>query len=181
MTSIERNIKLRESQTLSRVLGEQVVATLGGLEWSWFLASTLTVLVFVAALVLTVTLTHDAGVYLPLFLAFVIVNAAVQSLQKVCFVGVTERSIGVTQRPFYLYILTLFVNRPARRMFTAPLAAAHVTARSHPLGWSVRYDGPGPRGQSLRLQVGNRSFGDLEEVLAALRAGGASVDGLPGE
>jgi hypothetical protein len=42
VTSTERNIKLRESQTLSRILSEQVVATVVGFEWSWFLARTST-------------------------------------------------------------------------------------------------------------------------------------------
>ena len=47
-----------------------------------------------------------------------------------------------------------------------------------PLGKSVRYSGPGPQRQGLRLIVGNRSAGDLKDVLAALQSGGASVAGL---
>jgi hypothetical protein len=48
-----------------------------------------------------------------------------------------------------------------------------------PRSRSIRYYGPGAEGRSLRLNVIGRWRRDLDEVLAALYARGASVAGLP--
>jgi hypothetical protein len=85
--------------------------------------------------------------------------------------------VAVTQRQLICYRLSRMDNEPARPLFCAPLLAVRVTSlgRSMP-GWrSVRYDGPGAEGRSLRLNVHGRWRRDLDEVLAALQAQGASV------
>lgn len=175
MTSSVRSVELRESPALRQILepGDRIVAGTVASEGLWLLISTLVTLILVLTFFLAAVITRDAHVYLPILIASAVVNAAVQSRQKIYFVVVTERQL-ICQR------LSRLTGRLTRLLFTAPLAAAHVTAGGQtPLGKSVRYSGPGPHRQGLHLYVGNRSAGDLEEVLAALQAGGASVAGLP--
>jgi hypothetical protein len=49
--------------------------------------------------------------------------------------------------------------------------------RRFPRWKSIRYDGPGAEGRSLRLNVAGRWRQDLDEVLAALQAQGGRVEG----
>jgi hypothetical protein len=44
---------------------------------------------------------------------------------------------------------------------------------------AVRYSGPGADGRGVRFNVSGRWRRDLNEVLVALQAGGAAVDGMP--
>ena len=173
MTSSVRSIELRNSPALLQILepGDRIVAGMVASEGFWLLISTLVTPVLVLAFFLAAVITHDAHVYVPLLIAAVVVNTAVQSRQKPYFVVVTEREL-------ICHRLARFAWRLTRLLFTAPLPAAHVTVGAQtPLGKSVRYWGPGPQRQRLHLYVGSRSAGDLEEVLAALQAGGASVAG----
>ena len=170
-----RSVELKKSPALLQTLdpGDRIVAGMVASEGWWLLVSTLVTLILVLTFFLAAVITRDAHVYVPILIASAVVNAAVQSRQKVYFVVVTERQL-------ICHRLSRFTWRPTRLLFTAPLAAAHVTVGGQtPLGQPVRYSGPGPQRQGLHLHVGNRSAGDLEEVLAALQAGGASVAGLP--
>jgi hypothetical protein len=173
VTSSVRSVELRKNPALLQILepGDRIVAGMVASEGSWLLISTLVTLVLVLAFFLAAVITHDAHVYLPLLIASGVVSTAVQSRQKVYFVVITEREL-------ICHGLARFAWRLTRLLFTAPLPAAHVTVGAQtPLGKSVRYRGPGPQRQGLHLYVGNRSAGDLEEVLAALQTGGASVAG----
>jgi hypothetical protein len=88
--------------------------------------------------------------------------------------------VAVTERQLICYRLSRMTNEPVRLMFCAPLLAVRVTSlgRSAPRSTSIRYDGPGAERRSLRLNVTGRWRQDLDEVLAALHARGASVAGL---
>jgi len=72
-------------------------------------------------------------------------------------------------------------NEPVRLLFRAPLAAVRVTgARSGAPAWrAFRYSGPGAESRAPRLNVHWRWRQDLDEVLWALQAGGAVVEGAP--
>ena len=87
--------------------------------------------------------------------------------------------VAVTERQLICYRLSRMTNEPVRLMFCAPLLAVRVTSlgRSGPRSTSIRYDGPGAEKRSLRLNVIGRWRQDLDEVLAALHARGASVAG----
>jgi len=88
--------------------------------------------------------------------------------------------VAVTQRQFICYRMSSLGNEPSRLLFSAPLAAVRVTFLPGRMpGWrAIRYDGPGADGRSLRFNVSGRWRRDLNEVLAALQAGGAAVDGM---
>ncbi len=173
MTSSARSVELRESPALLQILepGDRIVASMVASEGSWLLVSTLVTLVLVLAFFLVIVTTHDAYVIFPVLIVAGVANVAVQSRRKVYFVVVTERQL-------ICYGAARFGWRLTRLLFTAPLAAGHVTVGgATPLGKSVRYSGFGPQRQGLHVYVGNRSAGDLEGVLAALRGGGATVGG----
>jgi hypothetical protein len=175
VTSSARSAELRENPALLQILepGDRIVAGMVATEGFWLLISTLVTAVLVLAFFLAAAITHDAHVYVPLLIASAVVNTALQSRQKVYFVVVTERQL-------ICHGLSRFAWRLTRLLFTAPLPGAHVTVGAQtPLGKAVRYTGPGLQRQGLRLWVGNRSAGDLEDVLAALQTGGASVAGPP--
>lgn len=89
--------------------------------------------------------------------------------------------VAVTERQLICYRLSRMTSEPVRLLFCAPLLAVRVTSlgRSAPRSASIRYDGPGAEGRSLRLNVTGRWRQDLDEVLTALHARGASVAGLP--
>jgi hypothetical protein len=89
--------------------------------------------------------------------------------------------IAVTQRQFICYRLARFGNEPTRLLFCAPLASVRITSLGSALPrWrSVRYSGPGAGDRGLRLNVHGRWRKDLDEVLAALQASGAAVEGAP--
>ena len=89
--------------------------------------------------------------------------------------------VAVTQRQLICYRLSRMNNAPVRLLFCAPLLSTRVTylGRSWPRWRSIRYDGPGAEGRSLRLNVSGRWRQDLDEVLAALQAQGGRVEGLP--
>jgi hypothetical protein len=89
--------------------------------------------------------------------------------------------VAVTQRQLICYRLSRVTNSPGRLLFCAALPAVRVTSlrRTVP-GWrSIRYDGPGAGERGLRLNVPGSWRQDLDEVLPALNALGASVSGLP--
>jgi hypothetical protein len=89
--------------------------------------------------------------------------------------------VAVTQRQLICYRLFRMTNVPARLLFCAPPPTVRVTRMGRRMpGWrSIRYNGPGAEGRSLRLNVAWPWRRDLDEVLAALHARGASVAGLP--
>ena len=92
--------------------------------------------------------------------------------------------VAVTERQLICYRLSRMTNEPVRLTFGAPLLAVRMTSlgRSVARSTSIRYDGPGAEGRSLRLTVTGRWRQDLDEVLAALHARGASVAGpLPAQ
>ena len=87
--------------------------------------------------------------------------------------------VAVTQRQVICYRLSRMNNAPGRLLFCAPLLSTRVTYLGRFLRWrSIRYDGPGAEGRSLRLNVAGRWRQDLDEVLAALLAQGGGVEGL---
>jgi hypothetical protein len=90
--------------------------------------------------------------------------------------------VAVTQRQLICYRLSRTNNEPQRLLFCAPLPAVRMTSLGRSvLRWrSIRYDGPGAEGRSLRLNVQGRWREDLDQVLAALHAQGASVAPGPG-
>jgi hypothetical protein len=89
--------------------------------------------------------------------------------------------LAVTQRQLICYRLARMDNEPTRLLFCAPLAAVRMTSlrRRMPFWRSVRYSGPGTGDRSLRFNVQGNWRKDLDEVLAALQAGGAAVEGAP--
>jgi hypothetical protein len=89
--------------------------------------------------------------------------------------------IAITQRQFICYRLSRFGNEPTRLLFCAPLASVRITSLGSgtPRWRSVRYSGPGAGDRNLRLNVYGHWRKDLDEVLAALQAGGAAVEGTP--
>jgi hypothetical protein len=89
--------------------------------------------------------------------------------------------VAVTRQQLICCRLSRMGGEPTRLLFRAPLAAVRMTSlRGGALRWrSVRYTGPGADGRGLRLNVHGRWREDLDEVLAALQAGGAAVEGLP--
>jgi hypothetical protein len=89
--------------------------------------------------------------------------------------------VAVTQRQFICYRMSRLGNEPSRLLFGAPLAAVRVTSRGGrvPSWRSLIYSGPEADGRRLRLNGSKRWRNDLNEVLAALQAGGAAVDGMP--
>jgi hypothetical protein len=89
--------------------------------------------------------------------------------------------VAVTQRQLICYRMSRFGNEPSRLLFSTPLEAVRMTRLNGRVpNWrAVRYSGPGADGSGLRLNVSNRWRRDLNEVLAALQAGGAAVDGMP--
>jgi hypothetical protein len=92
--------------------------------------------------------------------------------------------VAVTQRQLICYRLSRITGRPVRLLFSAPLAAVRVTPGHRIPVWtgcwrSIRYEGPGAEGRNLQLTVGWGQRRQLDEVLAAMCARGASVAGLP--
>jgi hypothetical protein len=92
--------------------------------------------------------------------------------------------VAVTQRQLICYRLSGMTGRPVRLLFSAPLAAVRVTPGHRMPVWvtcwrSIRYAGPGAEGRNLQLTVGWSQRRQLDEVLAALHARGASVAGFP--
>jgi hypothetical protein len=89
--------------------------------------------------------------------------------------------VAVTQRQLICYRLSRMASEPTRLMFCAPLAAVRMTSAGAraPRWRSIRYSGPGAESRGLRFNVLGRWRQDLDEVLTALRAGGAGVEGLP--
>ena len=89
--------------------------------------------------------------------------------------------VAVTRRQLICYRLSWMNNAPVRLLFCAPLPSTRVTylGGAMPRWRSIRYDGPGAEGRSLRLNVVGRWRQDLDEVLAALQAQGGRVEGLP--
>jgi hypothetical protein len=89
--------------------------------------------------------------------------------------------LAVTQQQFICYRLSKVGNEPTRLLFRAPLASVRMAS---PGSWaprwrSVRYSGPGAGDRGLRLNVHGHWRKDFDEVLAALHASGAAVDGVP--
>jgi hypothetical protein len=89
--------------------------------------------------------------------------------------------VAVTQRQFICYRLSRVGSEPTRLLFCAPLASVRMTSLGSwaPRWRSVRYSGPGAGDRGLRLNVHARWRKDLDEVLAALQASGAAVEGTP--
>jgi hypothetical protein len=89
--------------------------------------------------------------------------------------------MAVTQRQLICYRLTRVGYEPTRLLFGVPLASVRMSSLGNSaLRWrSVRYSGPGAGDRGLRLNVHGRWRKDLDEVLAALQAGGAAVEGTP--
>lgn len=89
--------------------------------------------------------------------------------------------MAVTQRQLICYRLSRTKNAPARLLFCAPPVTVRMTRlrRTMPGSKPIRYDGPGAEGRSLQLNVAWPWRRDLDEVLAALQAQGASVAGPP--
>lgn len=90
--------------------------------------------------------------------------------------------IAVTQRQLICYRLSRIGNEPTRLFFCAPLASVRMTSlRSGIPRWrSIHYSGPGASDRGLRLNVYGHWRKDLDEVLTALQASEAAVDGTPG-
>jgi hypothetical protein len=90
--------------------------------------------------------------------------------------------VAVTERQLICYRLSGIGSEPTRLLFCAPLTAVSmISVGRGALRWrSVRYSGPGAEGPSLRLTVLGRWRRDLDEVLMALHAGGATVPGVSG-
>lgn len=163
----------RENPALLSVLepGDRVVATMRAAERFWLVLGTLVSVVLAVAWFLAVVLTHESfAVAVPLFIVVGAVNLVVWSRQRPYFIAVTERLV-------VCHGVTWFRGRPTRLMFTAPLSAVSVTVggRNSVLGTPLRYTGPGVPSRGLHLIVGRRSEEFLGLVIAALRAGGASV------
>jgi hypothetical protein len=89
--------------------------------------------------------------------------------------------VAVTQRQFICYRMSRFGNEPSDLLFRTPLEAVRMTRLGGRVpNWrAVRYSGPGAEGSSVRFNVSNRWRRDLDDVLTALQAGGAAVDGMP--
>lgn len=101
-------------------------------------------------------------------------------------------ALFLRQRAFYLVVTgqAVICYRMARRSgapgplaFSAPLPAVRAAVgRRSPLGWPVQVRVPGQRPRRLRLSARARWQRDSAEVIAALRAGGATITGpaVPG-
>jgi len=89
--------------------------------------------------------------------------------------------VAVTRREIICYRLSRMRFEPVRLLFRAPLAAVQVGGARRALpGWrSFRYSGPGAEGRGLRLNVHWRWGQEVDEVVSALQAGGAAVEGVP--
>jgi hypothetical protein len=87
--------------------------------------------------------------------------------------------IAVTSRELICYRVSRLDSEPGRLMFRAPLTAVRMTSSGRgALRWrSVRYSGPGAGQRPLRLHAAGRWREDLDQVLTALQAGGARVEG----
>jgi hypothetical protein len=87
--------------------------------------------------------------------------------------------IAVTNRQFICYRLARLGHRPVRMGFAAPLTAVRISSYRRVLKWrSFRYSSPGA--PSLRFHL-NRSWRkDLDAMMTALQAAGASVEAGPG-
>lgn len=174
MTSSARSVELRESPALLQILepGDRAVAGMVASEGFWLLVSTLFSVILALAFFLATVITRSVNVALLILIPSGVVSAALWTRAKVYFVVVTERQL-------ICYRMARFAFRLTRLLFTAPLAATQVTVGGQtPLGKSVRYSRRDTQQQNLHLYVGNQSAGDLDEVLAAIGAGGASVAGL---
>jgi hypothetical protein len=150
--------------------GDRVVATMRAVERSRQVLAAWGSLVLGVAWLAAVVLTRNFAVAVPLIIVTIAVNLALWSRQKPYFIAVTERQ-------FICHGVTWLRGRPTRLAFTAPLPDVSLTVgRKNPwLGTSLWYKGPGVPPQGLNLAVGPRSEEFLDLVLAALRAGGASV------
>jgi hypothetical protein len=89
--------------------------------------------------------------------------------------------VAVTQRQFICYRLSRVGSEPTRLLFRTSLASVRMASLGSwaPRWRSVRYSGPGAGDRGLRLNVHGRWRKDLDEVLAALQATGAAVEGAP--
>jgi len=151
--------------------GDRIVATMRAAERFRVVLGSLVSVAFAVAWFLAVLFTHENfAVAVPLFVVAVAVNLALWSRQQRCFIAVTERL-------FICHGVTWLRGKPTRLLFSAPLpeVSLKVGGKNSLLGTPVSYKGPGAPPQGLNLIVGNRSEEFLELVLAALRAGGASV------
>jgi hypothetical protein len=100
----------------------------------------------------------------------VICVAAYARLRVFCLV--------VTGQTVICYRVARFGGRTGRLAFTAPLPTVTAAAgRRSPLGRAIRVSIPGQRPRRLRLSARARWQHDSDEVIAALRAGSASVTG----
>jgi hypothetical protein len=150
--------------------GDRIVATMRVVERSRQVLAAWGSLALGVAWLGAVVLTRNFAVAVPLVIVTGAVNLALWSRQKPYFIAVTERQ-------FICHGVTWLRGRPTRLAFTAPLPGVSLTVggKNPWLGTSVLYKGHGVEPQGLNLLVGPRSEEFLDLVLAALRAGGASV------
>ena len=151
--------------------GDRIVATMRAVERSRQVMAMTVALLLVVVWGAAIALTHaNSAVVVPSFIAASAVNVVLWSRQKPYF-------IAITGRLFICHGVTLLRGRPTRLLFTAPLSAVSLTVgrTTWLMGTAVRYQGPGVPSQGLSLMVGSRSGEYLGSVVAALRAGGASV------
>jgi hypothetical protein len=153
--------------------GDRIIATMRGTERFRLVLGMLASVVLGVGWFLAVVFSHENfAVAVPVFIVAAAVNLVVWSRQKPCFVAITERLL-------ICHGVTWLVGKPTRLLFTAPLPTVSVTTgnRNPLLGTAFRYHGPGVSSRGLNLTVGSRSEEFLGLVLAALRAGGATVTG----
>jgi hypothetical protein len=166
-------IKREVGPALGKVIepGDQIVAGTWAMAGPGLWLDMLGILPFFAAGVAGITAGASPGVWG--FLSALLSLISVFGRRPV-FVAVTERQL-------ICYRLSRMTNDPDRLLFRAPLLAVRVTCPggSGPRRTSIRYDGPGAGERGLRLSVTGSWRRDLDEVLAALHARGASVAGLP--
>ena len=108
-------------------------------------------------------ITRSANAALLILISSGVVSAALWTRAKAYFVVVTERQV-------ICYRMSRYAWRLTKLLFTAPLAATQVTVGGQtPLGKSVRYRRRYTEQHNVHLYVGNRSAGDLDEVLRKQR------------
>lgn len=163
----------RFDPAIARLLepGDRIVAGLRASDKGRRIAALVTGTLLPAAWFVVAVLTRDVLVALVVLVAVAGVNVAVQSRQKVYFLGVTQRQVICRG-------LSHIRGRPTRLAFSAPLATVTVHAGSDSwLGRTVRFSGPGVRPQGMQLIVGPRSGDYLDLLLSVAGERGASVPG----
>jgi hypothetical protein len=171
-----KTIKLRVAPALERVMepGDRIIAGMSAMTGPAPLLDLAAGLPAVAVLFVSIG-ARTAATALWGALASWLLSTALQFSRRPVFVAVTEHQL-------ICFRLSRIGSEPTRLLFCAPLIAVSMISvgRGVPRWRSVRYSGPGAEGPSLRLNVFGRWRRDLDEVLLALHAGGATVPGVSG-